>query len=107
MANRTTPEQNGGMFVSPDVIGMIISLFAFAVAMLGGVAWLLGNQTKRVDAGFDQVDARFDQVDARFDRVDTRIDGLDARLNRVENELVEVKIAIARIEGPERRLQRL
>ena len=27
--------------MSADVIGMIISLFAFGVAMLGGVGWMI------------------------------------------------------------------
>ena len=120
------------MFVSADVMGMIISLFAFAVTVLGGVGWMIGHQTKRMDrrfddvetrfsAQFDAVDTRFDAVDARFNGVDARLDRVDARLDRVENrldkvetglsslkdELVDVKIAIARFEGPEKRLQRI
>ncbi|WP_146114290.1 response regulator [Microbacterium sp. MYb72] len=102
------------MFVSPDVIGMVIALFAFAVAVLGGVGGMIAHQSRGLDARFDQVGARFDQVDARIDRLDTRIDRVEGRMDRVESqldhlagEIVEVKIAVARLEGPQRRLQRL
>ncbi|PRB10347.1 hypothetical protein CQ047_07690 [Microbacterium sp. MYb72] len=109
-----SPEQNGRVFVSPDVIGMVIALFAFAVAVLGGVGGMIAHQSRGLDARFDQVGARFDQVDARIDRLDTRIDRVEGRMDRVESqldhlagEIVEVKIAVARLEGPQRRLQRL
>lgn len=100
--------------MSPDVIGMVIALFAFAVAVLGGVGGIIAHQSRGLDARFDQVDVRFDQVDARIDRLDTRIDRVEGRMDRVESqldhlagEIVEVKIAVARLEGPQRRLQRL
>lgn len=93
--------------MSPDVIGMIIALFAFTLTVLGGVAGLLSKQTRELDARFAQVDARFDRMDARFDRMDDRLDRMDDRFERIEGELVEVKIAIARIEGPRRHLQQL
>jgi len=121
-----SPEQDGRVFVSPDVIGMIIALFSFTVAVLGGVGAMLARQSKGLDARFDQVDARFEQVDARFvqvdarfERLETRMDRLDGRMDRLEDrmdrldgrmehlsdELVGVKVAVARIEGPPRRLQ--
>ncbi|WP_448389356.1 hypothetical protein [Microbacterium aurum] len=41
----------------------------------------------------------------RIDRVEQRLEQrLGERIDRVEHELVEVKIAVARIEGPPRRL---
>ena len=97
--------------MSPDVITMVIALFAFTVTVLGGVAGLLARQSKtgesRLDERFANVDARFAQVDARFAQVDARFDRLDARLDRVESELVDVKIAVARLEGPPPHLQRI
>lgn len=74
------------MTVSPDVIGMIIALFAFTLTVVGAVAGMLARQTKALET--------------RFDRIETRLD-------RHEGELVELKIAVARIEGPPRRLQQL
>ncbi|MGO1849366.1 hypothetical protein [Microbacterium sp.] len=67
------------MFVSPDVIGMVIALFAFAATVVGGVGAMLARLSRKIDT----------------------------RLERVESELVDVKVAIARIEGPPRRLQQL
>lgn len=78
--------QNRKVLVSPDVIGMVIALFAFAVTVVGGVGAMLAHLSKRIDS---------------------RLERVDSRLERVENELIDVKVAIARIEGPPRRLQQL
>ena len=95
------------MFVSADVIGMIIALFAFAVSVLGGVGGMLAHQTKRMDARFDKVDERFDKVDARFEKVEAEIADVRREVAGVKDELVEVKVAIARLEGPRPHLQRI
>lgn len=109
------------MTLSADTIGMIIALFAFMVSLGGGVGAMFAHLSKRLDARFDLVDARFDQVDVRLDRMDARMDRMDLRFDRMdgrmdrleqgqaalEHELVEVKVAIARWEGPPRRLQHL
>lgn len=86
--------------MSPDVIGMIIALFAFTVTVLGGVAGMLARQSKSLESRFSAIDARFDKIDDRFDKIDDRFD-------RIEGDLVEVKVAIARLEGPLPKLQRL
>lgn len=75
----------------------VITTVASAVMVLVAVASLCGWFIRRIDARFDKIDARFDRVDARFDRLDDRVSG-------VEHELTEVKIAIARLEGPPTRL---
>jgi hypothetical protein len=67
------------MIVTPDVIGVVVAVFVAAVGFAGVIAGMLHRQTLRLDARFDKMDARF---------------------ARVEAELVEVKIAVARIEGP-------
>ncbi|MBO9625046.1 MAG: hypothetical protein J7484_01575 [Microbacterium sp.] len=67
------------MFVSPDVLAMIIALFAFTLTVLGGVAGMLARQSKALESRFDRIDDRFD---------------------RIEGDLVEMKVAIARLEGP-------
>jgi uncharacterized membrane protein len=100
MADGLFDRQNGRVFVSPDVIGMIIALFAFTVTVIGGVAGVLARFTKGLEMRFEKIDSRFDRVDDCFDR-------LDQRIHRVEDELVEVKVAIARLEGPRPHLQRL
>ncbi len=68
--------------MTPDVIG-VVAVFVAAVTFLGGVAGLLAQQTRRLESRFE----------SRFDRVESEIASM-------RNELTEVKIAIARIEGP-------
>ena len=65
----------------------LITLVSGAVGMMLTVA-----------AGFGWMIRR---MDARMDSLETR---LTRRLDGVADELVEVKIAIARLEGPQRRL---
>ncbi|MDQ1124766.1 response regulator [Microbacterium trichothecenolyticum] len=96
-------------------VGLLVST---SVTLLGGMKWMLGRVEQRTDARFDRVDqrfalmeARFDRMDRRFDRMDERFDRMDERFDRMEastderftavgTSLAEVKIAIARLEGP-------
>ena len=43
-------------------------------------------------------------MDRRFERVDAQFAETNTRISRVESEVVEMKIAIARLEGPLRHL---
>ncbi len=74
------------MYVSVEVITMLATAATTLVAIISGFGWMIG----RMDARFAAVDARFAAQDAKFDRI--------------EHELTEVKIAIARLEGPQPRL---
>ncbi len=74
------------MVVSPDVIGVILGIMAASATIFGGVASLLRGQMKKIDE--------------RFDKLETKVDELAAGL-------VEVKVAVARLEGPQQRLQLL
>lgn len=71
------------MWMSVETIATIATVVGVGVTMLvslfGGFAWVI----RRSDA----------HIDAVGDRLDARIAG-------VERELVEVKVAVARIEGP-------
>lgn len=89
-------------------IGLVLT---FSVAILGGMKWMLGRVEHRTDARFAEIDARFDRMDARFDRIDARLDRTDARSDRTESRtderfaeigasLIEVKLGLARLEGP-------
>ncbi|MGO1183183.1 MAG: hypothetical protein ACTHZ5_09745 [Micrococcaceae bacterium] len=79
------------MYVSVEVLTVVISAVALMIALgtsvVAGFAWLI----KRMDQNFEQ-------LDVRFDKVDQRIEGL-------HSELTEVKIAVARLEGPQRRIE--
>ena len=104
--------QNGGVYVSVETLTTIIGIVGVLASFASAFAWLI----RRMDARFDQFDvkleARIDSVEARLteriDAVETRlterIDSVETRLTGVEHGLVDVKIAIARLEGPPPRL---
>ena len=82
------------MYVSVEVITMLATAVTLLVAIISGFGWMIN----RMDARFAEVVARFD---ARFEAQDAKF---GARFDRIEQEIVEVKIAIARLEGPTPRL---
>lgn len=118
------------MYVSVEVITMLATAAATLVAIVSGFGWMITRMDARfagVEAKFDAQDAKFEarfdaqdakfearldaqdaKFEARFDAQDAkfgaRFDRVDKRLDRVENEIFEVKIAIARLEGPPPRL---
>lgn len=63
------------MLPSPEIIATLGIGVTLLVSMLGGFAWIIS-------------------------RTDARFDALASRIDAVEHEIVEVKIAVARIEGP-------
>ncbi|WP_149084038.1 MULTISPECIES: response regulator [Microbacterium] len=78
------------MYVSVEVITMLATAATTLVAIISGFGWMIGRMDARFAAMETKVDARFAIQDAKFDRI--------------EHELTEVKIAIARLEGPRPRL---
>lgn len=78
------------MYVSMEIITILATAATTLVATVSGFGWMIS----RMDARFAAVDARFDAQEAKF----------DARFTRIEQEVFEVKIAIARLEGPTPRL---
>ena len=90
--------------MSADVIGVILGIMAAAATIFGGLASLLRGQLKKIDERFATAEAR---NDARFDRVDERFEKLETKIDELAAGLVDVKVAVARLEGPERRLQLL
>jgi len=91
--------------------GVLITLGSGFIA---GLAWLLRRMDERfdkvdrrfesVEQRFDKVDQRFEKVDQRFDKVDDRFFHVDEQIRSVQSELNEVKVAVARLEGPQQRL---
>ena len=93
------------MYVSVEVITMLATAVTLLVAIISGFGWMIN----RMDARFAEVvatfNARFETQDSKLDaRFETQDAKLDARFDRIEQEIVEVKIAIARLEGPTPRL---
>lgn len=86
-----------GMWVSGEVIATLGVGATLLVATVAGFGWMI-----------QYVDRRFARVDDQFARVDEKIDAqgesvreiITARVGAVERELVELKVAVARMEGP-------
>lgn len=82
------------MTVSIELVTMIVTLATTLLGLAAGFGWMI----TRTDARFEMFEQR---MDARFEKVEQR---MDARFEKVDVELGEVKIAIARLEGPAPRL---
>jgi hypothetical protein len=119
MTGSDPQSETGGMFVSVEVITMLACAVSIIVAFVSGCGWLIN----RMDVRFDRMDARIDErfaiqdaridekfavqdarIDERFARIDERFERIDERFLGVGHELGEIRIAIARLEGPPRRL---
>lgn len=100
------------MYVSVEIITMLATAATLLVAIIGGFGWTINRMDARFAAQDARLDARFAAQDARFDarfdaqdaKFDARFASVDARFDRIEQEIFEVKIAIARLEGPTPRL---
>lgn len=87
--------------MSVETITIVISAAGLALSLAASFAWLIRRADAQLDRFGTQLDARFTRLENRFDE---RFAQFDARFAQVERELVEVKIAVARIEGPPRHL---
>jgi hypothetical protein len=108
VASRAGAGQNGHVYMSPEFLAIIGVGVTSIATTLGGFAWLVSRMDRKfegVDAKFERVDARFDArfegIDAKFERIDAKF---DAKFDRIDVELVEIKVAIARLEGARPRL---
>lgn len=81
-----------------SAIGIVLSL---GTSLFAGLAWVV----RRIDSVDDRLTARIDAVEekltARIDAVDLK---LSTRIDALAAETTEVKIAVARLEGPPRHL---
>lgn len=107
------------MFVSVQVITMLACAVSIIIAFVSGCEWLINRidvrfarMEVRIDEKFALQDARIDEkfaaqdarIDERFARIDERFARIDEKFVGVDRELGELRIAIARLEGPPRRL---
>ncbi len=83
--------------MSIELVTMIVSVASTLLGLAAGFGWVIS----RTDARFERFEQR---MEAQFDRVDTRFERLEAEVKEVRSELGDVKIAIARLEGPPTRL---
>ena len=109
--------------MSVETLTVVISTATLLLTFAGVIGWLVNRIDAlgkalgaRIDTVDDKLTARIDAVDqklsARIDavsenvtaRIDAADEKLTARIDAVGRELVEVKIGIARLAGPPRRL---
>ncbi|HET8926847.1 MAG TPA: hypothetical protein VFN24_03360 [Microbacterium sp.] len=87
--------------MSVETIAVIISIVTMLLAFFGVVGWLAA----RIYAGDQKLSARIDTMDDMLTkRIDSLGKKLSGRIDGVERELIEVKIGLARLERPPRRL---
>ena len=102
--------------MSAEMITTLVGVVSILLALAGGFGWMIHCMDARIDGVESKLGANIDGVEsnlgARIDGVESklgaRIDGVESklgtRIDKFADELVEVKVAIARIEGPPRHL---
>lgn len=101
--------------MDPDVIGIVIALFAFTATVLGGVSRMLARQTRGLDIRFDRIDERFTKVETGLTDLRTELKGDIAEVRaemadlktELKADIADVRVSIARLEGPLPKLQRI
>ena len=91
--------------MSTEVLAIIISAVGVVVTLgtstFVGAAWMV----RRIDAVDEKLSTRIDAVDekltARIDAVDEK---LSSRIDAVAADVTDLKISVARLEGPPRHL---
>ena len=68
------------------------------VTLLGETRAEMRQGFEEISQRFEQVDQRFEQVDQRFEQVDQRFEQVDRRFDKLEQEQVETRKDIARLE---------
>ncbi|WP_270622381.1 hypothetical protein [Microbacterium algeriense] len=106
--------------MSPETLTIILSaigvVLTLTTSLFAAGAWMVRRIDDRIDAVDEKLSTRIDAVDeklsTRIDAVDeklsTRIDAVDdklsARIDAIATDVTDLKIAVARLEGPPRHL---
>ena len=81
-----------------SAIGIVLTL---GTGMFAAMAWVV----RRIDAVDAKLTTRIDAVDEKLTtRIDTVDEKLTTRLDAVASDVTDLKIAVARLEGPPRHL---
>ena len=93
--------------MSAELITILSAFITLGIGMAASHAWMvrridtsIDSVKIEIDARFDKVDARFDKVDARFEKVDARFEKVDGRLESLARDITDLKVSVARWEGP-------
>ena len=97
LATAFCASQNLGMYVSAEVLAIVVSAIGLAVTVLGGMFAFARFLPSRMDR-------KFDEVREEFRDVREEIAVLRSDLHAVDDDVADLKVAVARIEGPRPRL---
>lgn len=78
--------------MSPDILATILSAVGVLLAMTGGFGWVIARLDSRLDSGLSGLEQR----------LSTRIDALSEEVGGLRGDVADVKVAVARLEGPAR-----
>ena len=95
--------------MSPETLTIILSaigvVLTLTTTLFAAGAWMVRRIDDRIDAVDEKLSTRIDAVD---DKLSTRIDAVDdklsARIDAIATDVTDLKIAVARLEGPPRHL---
>ncbi|MDX2400481.1 hypothetical protein [Microbacterium algeriense] len=95
--------------MSPETLTIILSaigvVLTLTTSLFAAGAWMVRRIDDRIDAVDEKLSTRIDAVD---DKLSTRIDAVDdklsARIDAIATDVTDLKIAVARLEGPPRHL---
>lgn len=86
-----------------EVITTILAAVTMLLSLAGGFAWMITHFDRQLGQLDTKLSGRIDRVEAGLSR---RIDDVEANLSghidRVGSEVTEIKVTIARWEGPAR-----
>ncbi len=90
------------------IIALAALFFTITSTTVGATKWMLVRVEERMDRRFVESESRWDarfarserRLDERFAQVDQRFAQVDQELKAVAGALTEVKVAVARLEGP-------
>lgn len=78
--------------MSPDILATILSAVGVLLAMAGGFGWVIARLDSRLDLGLSGLEQR----------LSTRIDVLSEEVGGLRGDVADLKVAVARLEGPAR-----
>ncbi|WP_017203444.1 hypothetical protein [Microbacterium algeriense] len=95
--------------MSPETLTIILSaigvVLTLATSLFAAGAWMVRRIDDRIDAVDEKLSTRIDAVD---EKLSTRIDAVDeklsTRIDAIATDVTDLKIAVARLEGPPRHL---
>ncbi|WP_315636497.1 MULTISPECIES: hypothetical protein [Microbacterium] len=95
--------------MSADTVTIIVSaigiVLTLGASLFAAGAWMIRRIDERLGTVDHRLSARIDTVEEKLTaRIDTVEEKLGARIDAVAADVTDLKIAVARLEGPPRRL---